>query len=132
MKFLAALVLLAFGITGCSNSRDAVHANENSATAQQRKEWQMQIEQRLKRIDREMDELVAKADSDANVARMKGKNRYYERMAELQKQRTDTRQKYESLRKTTNQKWEQLKAEVDKAADAMDQAWRNFLQELRS
>ena len=90
------------------------------------------MEQRLKKIDREMDDLVEKANTDPNVSRMKQANRYYDRMAELQKQRTDTRQKYESLRKTTNEKWQQMKPDVEKAADSMEKEWRKFLDEMRS
>ena len=116
---------------GCS-SHGSVHANDNSALAQQRREWQLELEQRLKKIDREMDELTSKALKDPGVAKMKAQNHYYDRMAELEKQRTDTRQKYESLRKTTNEKWQQMKLDVEKAADSMEKEWRKFLDEMRS
>lgn len=131
MKFIGAILLFTVALAGCSNTRDSVHAKENSAIAQQRKEWQLQIEQRLKKIDREMDDLVANANADPNVARMKEQNRYYDRMAELQKQRTDTRQKYEAARKSAARDWEQLRADAEKAADSMESAWQKFLQDLK-
>jgi len=133
MRIVMAIFVSALAMsTGCSSWRDSVHAESSADLARQRKEWQQQIEQRLKQIDREMDELSAKANLDANVTKMKAKNRYYDRMAELEKQRTDTRQKYESLRKATDQKWEQLKGDVEKAADAMEAGWKKFLEELKS
>ena len=132
MRYGCAIILLAVSLAGCSSSRDAVHARDNSAISQERKDWQMQIEQRLKKIDREMDDLVAKANTDANVTRMKDQNQYYERMAQLQKQRTDTRQKYEAARNASPKDWDQLRADADKAADSIDAAWQKFLQDLRS
>ncbi len=132
MKFISVLIIiLTIGLSGCSNWRGSVQAS-SSSLAQERKDWQAQIEQRLKNIDRQMDDLVSKANTDARVAKMKDRGVYYDRMARLEKERTDTRQKYEALRKTTDQKWLQAKGEVEQAAEAMESAWMAFLAELNS
>ena len=130
MRYLSALILL-ITLCGCSY-KDSVHAqnDRNDPDAQRRRDLQSGLERRLKKLDREIEELESRAGSDTRIAKLKSRNEFYDRMAELEKQRTDTRQKYEELRRASKEKWEKLEADVESATQKFEETWHKFVDEL--
>src|ERR1700694_4477883 len=123
-------ILLALGLAVCAvGCRDSIHANDRQRMSD-RSGTIRQLESRLRKIDREIDSLGARAAKDSRVARLKERNRYYEPLAQLEKQRTDTRQKFEALRRAPNTTWDQLKSEAEGATERFEQGWRTFVDEL--
>jgi len=125
------IIALMFAGTGC-NSQRLVHAHDaNDPEAQRHHEVQTQLEKRLRRIDREIETLEARALKDKGVAKLKANNHYYDQMAELEKVRTDTRQKFEELRRSTNEKWERLQVEAEAAADKLERSWNDIVRQTK-
>lgn len=121
-------------LAGCTRSEKSEVRNEAEETrarvAEERREYQRKMEERLDRIDREIDEERAKAEGRKMNA--KAKREYNERVEELTKLRAETREKYNGLKNSAADGWNSFKSGVDEAVDKLDNSWDRFKADMKS
>jgi hypothetical protein len=91
-------------------------------TRQQKKEYQDQIEGKIKEYDRKLEELKSRAgkmQKEAKAEANKG-------IMELQEKQKALSQQLTELKKATGQGWEDLKSGMDKAAEDLAKAFERF------
>jgi thiamine biosynthesis lipoprotein ApbE len=125
------------GLVGCTQAdraevRDETRARTEDASqraAEQRREWQADIDRRLDKIDAQMEEEKLKAETRRLNA--KAKAEYQEKMAELRQERAEIAQKYNNAKNATDSGWENFKDEVGQAVDKMESGWNRFVADLK-
>lgn len=131
MKECILIIALILFATACSQ-QSSVHAHDaNDPEAKQHRDAQTQIEKRLRRIDRELETLEAHARDDKGVAKLKARNHYYDQMADIEKLRTDTRQKFEELRRASGEQWEPAHNDAESATEKLERAWDSVRQQIK-
>jgi hypothetical protein len=88
------------------------------------------MQDRLDRIDREMEEERVKAEGRQMSA--KARREYNERMTELNSLKQKTREQWNEAKSATKEGWNDFKGQMDNAADALDNAWERFKADLKS
>lgn len=145
MKSIGALTLfaLALGI-GCTRddradvrreTNDAARATENAArdaADEARTVWNRDIETRMERLDREIDEQTEKAKDAARRGKIKSQREYNERVAELKNLREDARRSYNEAKDATKDNWRDFQAGTNRAIEKLDRAWEKFQADMRS
>ena len=104
------------------------NAHFTDADRKRRTEYQDQMQARLDRLDREIDELKTRANH-ATGAR---KAELERRIADLEQQRADVRSKYSNLKGAADDVWEKMKAGVDQAADKLQEGFEKLKSDLKS
>jgi hypothetical protein len=126
--------VLAVSLVGCTSANRQEARNEAEETRARatsaRDEYSRKMQDRLDRIDREIDEERAKAK--ARKMNAKAQKAWDNRMDDLQKMRAETREKYNEMKNSTENGWEKFKDGMDTAADKLDRAWDNFKADLKS
>lgn len=126
--------LLALSLTACSTASRTEARNETEQTKARvddaRETYQRKMQDRLDKIDREIDEERAKAEGRKMNA--KARKAYNNRMDDLKKVRSETREKYDEVKNAAENGWEKLKDGADTAADKLDRAWDNFKADMKS
>ena len=128
--------LLALSLTACSNTtttkteaqREAEQTRARVDNA--RETYNRKMQDRLDKIDREIDEERAKAEGRKLNA--KAKQAYKERMDDLEKLRAETKSQWNDVKNASESSWEKLKDSMDSTADKMDRAWENFKADMKS
>jgi TolA-binding protein len=93
---------------------------ETALEASQHKEqYESSMEERLRRLGKQLDELRTKAATTSEEAR-KEMNHY---LAEAEKKQRAAMRKLEEMRKKSEKEWKKLSAEMDKAADEFEKAY---------
>jgi len=87
--------------------------------AQQKVQYEKSMEERLKKLGRELDELNAKAAAMTEQAKM-DINR---RIAEAKTKQKAASAKLEEMRKKSEKKWKKFAAETDAAMDEFEKAY---------
>jgi hypothetical protein len=137
MSKYALTIVALIGLTGCTRTERAEMREETRARTEearaaadaQRREWEADIDRRLARIDRAMEEEKLKAEGRKMDA--KAKREYDERMADLRRLREETREKYVSAKNATADGWDRFKNEMGQAMDKMEQSWDGFVADIR-
>lgn len=125
-----ALILTLF-ISGMNAA--AAGAEEKSsmpATAvepEQKQKYEKTMQERLRNVGKQLDELKAKAGTKADKAREEI-NQYF---SEADKKGEAAANELQSLRKATNEKWEQVKPTLNKAVDDFEKAIEKAKAKLR-
>jgi uncharacterized phage infection (PIP) family protein YhgE len=88
-------------------------------TLQQKAQYEKSMEERLRKIGRQLDELKTKAAVMTEQAR---KN-MSKQVAEAEKKQKAASAKLEKMRKVSVKKWKKFSAELDAAADDFEQAY---------
>ncbi|MDZ4800927.1 MAG: hypothetical protein SGI92_22440 [Bryobacteraceae bacterium] len=126
--------LLALSLTACSTAPQTEARTETDQTRARvdnaRESYQKGMQDRLDRVDREIDEERAKAEGRKMNA--KAKKAYAARMDDLRKMRTESREKYNEMKNSTENGWERFKDGLDSTADKLDRAWDNFKADMKS
>ena len=136
-KYSVGLVLL-IGLAGCSSADRAEVRDETRArtediaarAAEQRREWQSDIDRRLDKIDAQMEEEKIKAESRRMNA--KAKREYQEKMAELRQERAEIATKYNKAKNSADTNWENFKDEIGQAMDKMESGWNRFVADIKN
>jgi hypothetical protein len=101
-----------------------VRAEEKSAAPaaavepEQKQQYEKTMQERLRNVGKQLDELKAKAGTKAEKARDEI-NQYF---SDADKKGEKAAHELESLRKATNEKWEQVKPTLNKAVDDFEKA----------
>ena len=128
----------AFGTIACSRT-DRAEVREEAAESrsraadtweEERRAYSQRTQERLDRIDREMEEERAKAKGREMNA--KARREYDERMDELTRMKQKTREQWNDAKAATKEGWNDFKRNMDEAADALDRAWERFKADLKS
>jgi DNA anti-recombination protein RmuC len=109
--FIAISPLLSYGV-------EKQQQSATPATPQQ-EQYEKTMEERLRKIGRQLDELKAKAAVMTKQAR-KDMNH---QLTETEKKRKTASRKLEELRKKSEKEWNRFTAELDEAADDLEKAY---------
>ncbi len=97
--------------------------NERAASAQQlsqeKEKYERTMEERLSKLDKQLDEMKAKAAVMTEQAR-KDMKRY---LADAEKKQKTASRKLQEIRKESGEKWKKFAAEMDAAADDFAKAY---------
>ncbi len=115
---IAVLVLLAAAPWGAYGTGEAKGAT-SPKSAQQKEQYEKGMEERLKKLGRELDELSAKAAAMTEQARI-DLNR---RIAEARAKQKAASAKLEEMRKKSEKKWKKFISETDAAMDEFEKAY---------
>jgi hypothetical protein len=143
-EMLSALVL-SIGLVGCGTSERAEVRQESKEAgaetraraaeakqdlAEKRKEYEQRWQARLDKLDREMDEERAKA----NTRNLNAKERaqYDKRMGELERTKKETHAKWNQVKNATDEDWEKLTEALDTAGDQLENGWNRFVADMKS
>jgi predicted nucleic acid-binding Zn-ribbon protein len=121
MKFFLYIAAL-FLLTAASLSVYAAEKTPQTTapeTAQQKEKYEKSMEERLRKLGRELDELKAKAATMSEQAR-KDMNRY---IAEAEKKQKAASRKLDKMRKKSQKKWKKFTDEMSAAADEFEKAF---------
>jgi flagellar hook-basal body complex protein FliE len=88
--------------------------------SQQKKHYEKNMQERLGKLGKQVDELKAKAAAMTEQARKDIK----QDLAEVEKKRESASRKLETMRKESATAWEKFSAELDKAADDFENAFK--------
>ncbi len=86
---------------------------------QHKEQYESSMEERLRRLGKQLDELRAKAVTMSEEARNK-MNHY---LAEAEKKQRAAMRKLEEIQKKSEKEWKKLSADMDKAADEFEKAY---------
>lgn len=145
MKIFGAVTILALALgAGCTQSdradvrretneaaRETADAARNAAD-EARDVWNRDMEGRIQKLDREIDEATANAKAAARRGKIKSQREYNERVAELKTLREDVRRSYNEAKDATKDKWRDFQAGTDRAIEKLDRAWERFQADMRS
>jgi uncharacterized protein YpuA (DUF1002 family) len=118
LMMIAVLLLLSAGPGNVSAAGDAKGAASVEAS-QQKKQYEKGMEERLKKLDRELDELNARAATMTEQAKVdidRG-------IAEARTKQKAASTKLEEMRKRSEKKWKKFIAETDAAMDEFEKAY---------
>jgi hypothetical protein len=131
------IATLAFGTVACTRNQRADVREEASETRARVDDWQTErtdysrrMQERLDRIDREMEEERVKAEGRQMSA--KSRREYNERMDDLNKVKRETREQWNDAKSATKEGWNDFKRGMDNAADKLDNAWERFKADMKS
>ena len=135
------IAALAFGTVACTSNQRAEVREEASETRARatnkaddwendRREYSQRMQDRLDRIDREMEEERVKAQGREMSA--KARREYNERMSELNNMKRKTREQWNEAKSATKEGWNDFKRTMDDAGDKLDSAWERFKADLKS
>ncbi len=116
--FLAAMFLIAAGPLQ-SYAAEKEHQPAAPQTSRQKEQYEKSMEERLKKLGRQLDELRAKAAAMTEQAR-KDVNSY---LAEAEKKQKAASRKLDKLRKESVKKWKKFTSEMDAAMDDFERAY---------
>jgi uncharacterized protein YpuA (DUF1002 family) len=115
---IAVLLLLAASPWRAYAAEEAKSAT-SPETAQQKEQYQQGMEERLKKLGRDLDRLNAKAAAMTEQAKI-DINR---RIAEAKTKQKTASAKLEEMRKKSEKKWKKFAAETDAAMDEFEKAY---------
>ena len=116
--FLAILALVAFRpifASATDNERPAT----TQMTSQEKEQFEHTMEERLRKLGRQLDEIKARAAAKTEEAR-KDMNRY---LADAEKRQETAKLKLEKIRKESAEKWKKFVSDMNKAADDFEKAY---------
>jgi DNA anti-recombination protein RmuC len=116
--FIALMLLLAAAPLSALTT-EKTPGTKAPETAQQKKQYEKSMEERLRKIGRELDELKGKAANMTEEAR-KEMNRYLE---DAEKKQKAASRKLEEMRRESQKKWKEFTDEMDAAMDELDKAY---------
>ncbi|MBI1897656.1 MAG: hypothetical protein HYZ57_19300 [Acidobacteria bacterium] len=136
--FLAALLIA--GTTACtrtdqtrSRTEEQPRATEETRarTPDDRSAWERSMQDRMDRLERQIDEVKQKAKDARARGAIKTEREYDERVSELERLRDETKEKYNQAKRATSQTWQRFKDEVEEAANRLENAWDRFMADVR-
>jgi hypothetical protein len=118
MFFLSIILFIAVGPLA-SYSAEIEHASSERHQPQEKKKYENNMEERLARLGKQLDEINAKAAVMTKQAR-KDMNKY---LNDAKKKQKIALRKLQHIRKESAEKWKQLTSEMDAAADSFAKAY---------
>ena len=118
---LLAIVLL-MG-TPCRSQEKASAPNSSTkveGTDQQKNQYQQKMEEKLRDLDKEVDELEAKAAEQSEQA----KKQYARQMTELDRKRKAARRKLDKFENSSEAAWRDMKPGIDAAMKDLETAYK--------
>ena len=96
-------------------------------TQQQKKEYQEQIEAKIKGYDQNLDELKVKAKGVKGEA----KAEFNRQMDELRKKKEEASQKLKEMQSATGKAWEDLKSGVETALEDLEKTFKQMMKRFK-
>ncbi len=119
LSFLLAVILFIGAGTLWSYAAETGHQAATSKAADQKKQYEKSMQERLGKVGKKLDELKAKTATLSEQAR-NDMSRY---LSEAEKKQKAASQKLETMRKKSVKKWKQFTSEVDAAMDDFETAF---------
>ena len=94
-----------------------------SYTQQQKEEYLRQIDAKIKEFDREMQELLAKAQSGATDLKEEGKAQFDQSMEELRNKKEAATKKLNEINSASGEAWKDIKSGMESAMDELSKAF---------
>ncbi len=118
MFFFAVMLLFVAGPLW-SHAAEKEHQPAAPEASQQKDQYEKNMEERLKKFGRQLDELQAKAAAMTEQAR-KDLNSY---LSEAEKKQKAATRKLDEIRKASVKKWKKFTSEMDAAMDDFERAY---------
>ena len=96
------------------------NSSGSEAASAQRKEYQQEVAAKLRELDREIDDLNAKVAKQGKETRKE----FNREMAEMGQKRAVARQRFESLKTSSQEAWRDMKPGIDVAMKDLESAYR--------
>lgn len=128
VTLLSAAVLLVS--LPCTSRVSGPGGGDDTATqtlSQQRDKYQKEVEDELQQLRHEIDDLQAKAPKKSDALRKD----YNQQMAELKHKRDVAEQKYETIEKSSQRAWQDMKPGLDAAVKDLQEAYRRAASEFK-
>jgi chromosome segregation ATPase len=119
--FVLILVISTVIVLGWSQSAWSSEQKEDKET------YKMQMEERLKALDRKLDELKAKATE----AKEDVKKEFSQELTELQKKQKVAKEKLTALKKASANEWEKMKSEMSTAAQDLEDSYEKVVSRFK-
>ena len=112
-------------VTSVDVKKEAKEAIETAKTyaQQQKEEYLQQIKAKMKEYDREMQELLAKAQSRATDLKEESKAQFNQSMEELRNKKQAAADKLNELNSASGVAWEYIKSGMDSSMDELTKAF---------
>lgn len=101
-------------------------------TQQQKEEYLHQLDAKIKEIDREMQELLAKTKSRAIEMKDESKAKVDQSLEELRNKKQTATEKLNELKSSSSEAWEEIKSGMDSAMDELNKAFDRARSEFKS
>lgn len=122
MKRMMSCLTVLFFVTICPLLSHGDEKQQQATTpepAQHKEQYEKTMEERLRKVGKQLDELKARAATMTEQARKDTKHQ----LADADKKRKAASRKLEEMRKKSEKEWNKFTAELDKAADDMEKAF---------
>jgi len=112
-------------VTAMDVQKEAKEAMETAKTYayKQKEEYLQQIKAKMKGYDREIQELLAKAESRAADLKEESKVQFNQSMEELHNKKQAAAEKLNELNSASGEAWEDIKSGMDSALDELNKAF---------
>lgn len=112
-------------VTSMDVKKEAKEAMETAKTyaQQQKEEYLQQIKAKMKGYDREMQELLAEAQSRATDLKEESKAQFNQSMEELHNKKRAAAEKLNELNSASGEAWEDIKSGMDSAMDELTKSF---------
>jgi spermidine/putrescine-binding protein len=112
-------------VTAVDVKKEAKEAMETAKTYafKQKEEYLQQIKAKMKEYDREIQELLAKAESRATDLKEEGKAQFDQSMEALLNKKQTAAEKLNELNSASAEAWEDIKSGMDSALDELTKAF---------
>jgi chromosome segregation ATPase len=112
-------------VTSADVKKEAKEAMETAKTyaQQQKEEYLQQIEAKMKEYDREMQELLAKAQSGATDLKEESKAQFDQSMEELRNKKEAAAKKLNEINSESGEAWKDIKSGMESAMDELSKAF---------
>ena len=112
-------------VTSEDVKKEAKEAMETAKTfaQQQKEEYLQQIEGKMKEFDRDMQELLVKAQFRATDLKEESKAQFDQSMEELRNKKQAAAEKLNELNSASGKAWEDIKSGMDSAMDELSKAF---------
>ena len=110
-------------VSGSGGSGDTT----TQTLSQQRQKYQKDVEEELQQLRHEIDALQAKAPKNSDTLRKD----FDQQMAELKRKRNVAEQKYDTIEKSSQKAWQDMKPGLDAAVRDLQEAYRRAASEFK-
>jgi chromosome segregation ATPase len=122
------LILLIWTPYGFRGSVSELSKNGgHESKSQQRKQYEEDIETKLRDLDQEISALEAKAPAEGTELR----KQFQQQMAELDQKRDVARRKFDKFKASSQQAWRDMKPGVDKAINDLEDAYKQAASDFK-
>jgi chromosome segregation ATPase len=119
---LSAMLILPVSGWGILHGLTPQSKEQNPPAKESREEYQIRILTKLDELNRQISDLEAKEETQADQARREVRKQ----LRQLNRQYQTAARQYEELKRESQETWEKMKPKMDTALDELEKAYRNL------